>query len=243
MLYTRIKNKFSRLFDKEKTASLPVPPFRCSYAQHGEDLLIEHLMRVLKISKPFFIDVGAHHPYVLSNTYLLYLRGARGVNIEPDPTLIVPFSIYRPEDINLQCGMCFDEKTEADLFIMSAQVLNTFSETEANHVASFGTYHIEKKIKVPLLTLPEVVNKYCSNGAIDFISIDVEGLDFDVIKTNDIAGIKPKVLCIETVNYTENNTEKKELELIDYICSIGYRVYADTYLNTIFVENKTWNER
>jgi FkbM family methyltransferase len=240
---TKIFSKLTKFFYKSKINELPVPSFRASYSQHGEDLIVEHLMRLLNIENPFYIDVGAHHPHILSNTYLMYTNGGRGINIEPDPTLIKAFEQYRPEDITLQCGMRFDERTEADLFMMSAQVLNTFSEEEANHVARFGTYSIENKIKVKLLSLPEILDKYGANKEVDFISIDVEGVDFEVVKKNDIGGIRPKVLCIETVNYSEDNTSKKQKALIDHIIDMDYMVYADTWLNTIFVENNAWANR
>ncbi len=70
MIYTRIKNKLTRMFSDDKRVAQPVPAFRASYSQHGEDLIVQHLMRVLNIQQPFFVDAGAYHPYILNNTFL-----------------------------------------------------------------------------------------------------------------------------------------------------------------------------
>ena len=110
-----MKSILGKILGGDQPEGLPVPGFRKSYAQHGEDLLVEHLMRVLQVHHPFFIDVGAHHPYLLSNTYLMYQQGARGINIEPDPSLIAAFQQYRPKDTNLQCGVRFDDKKGIDI--------------------------------------------------------------------------------------------------------------------------------
>lgn len=77
-----------------------------SYAQHGEDTLIFNMLtKVLKISKPSYIDIGAHHPYEISNTAIFYEHGCRGVNIEANPVLFKRFPVERPEDINICCGL------------------------------------------------------------------------------------------------------------------------------------------
>ncbi|MCU0334653.1 MAG: FkbM family methyltransferase [Chitinophagaceae bacterium] len=233
-----MKTLLKKIFQQPAAQQLAMPAFRKSYAQHGEDLLVEHLLRVLQVERPFFIDVGAHHPYLLSNTYLLYEQGARGVNVEPDPSLIAAFRQYRPLDTNLPCGVRFDERTASTLYIMSSPVLNTFSRQEAEHVAAFGTYSITGEVQVPLLSLADIMAAHCPSGVVDFISIDVEGLDWEIIQYNQLDAIRPKVLCVETMRYTESGIGQKNTNLIQYLTSIDYQVHADTGLNTIFVDSK-----
>lgn len=62
-----------------------------SYSQSGEDLIIKYIFDALGIEKPSYIDVGAYHPYCLSNTSLFYELGSKGINIEPDPMLFKNF--------------------------------------------------------------------------------------------------------------------------------------------------------
>jgi FkbM family methyltransferase len=238
-----MKSIFQKILGTQPPAALPEPAYRKSFSQHGEDLLVEYVMRLLHIERPFFIDIGAHHPYVLSNTYLMYLQGARGINVEPDPSLLEAFAQYRPEDINLQCGVRFNEITEADLYLMSAPVLNTFSREEAEHVAEYGTYKILGKVKVPLLSLQEIITAHCPDGVVDFMSIDVEGLDWEIIQYNQLDVIRPKVLCVETMQYSEDSSGRKQHTLIQYLQEKEYLLYADTHLNSIFVDKKVWEAR
>lgn len=86
---------------------------------------------------------------------------------------------------------------------------------------------------MPLNDINGIIEKYLQPYP-NFISIDVEGLDLQIIKTLNFEKYKPEVFCVETLQYAKNNIETKNLELINFFQSIGYFVYADTYINTIF---------
>lgn len=73
---------------------------RNSYSQEGEDLILNRLFA--NKDKGFYIDIGAHHPYRFSNTYLFYLNGWTGINIDAMPGSMTPFKSKRPKDINLE---------------------------------------------------------------------------------------------------------------------------------------------
>lgn len=228
----------ARLLRKEKAIQ------KLSFSQTGEDIIIDFIFGQLKMEKPSYLDIGAHHPTFLSNTYLFYLKGSRGVNIEPDPALIKAFNEKRSEDINLNVGIGFDkEEEQADFYLMSAKTLNTFSREEAERIASYGTYKIEEVVKLPLLPVNKILNKYFASSTPDFISLDVEGVDFEILKSINFDLYKPHVFCIETITYTEDKTEKKRDDIIKFMIQEGYFIYADTYINTIFVNKKSWLER
>lgn len=74
-----------------------------SYSQNGEDILLEAIF--YKQQKGFYVDVGAHHPIKYSNTFLLYKRGWRGINIDAMPGSMKTFAKYRKGDINIECGV------------------------------------------------------------------------------------------------------------------------------------------
>lgn len=78
---------------------------RTTYAQHGEDLMICNLFSIIGVDRPGYLDLGAHHPYVISNTALLYERGSRGVNVEANPVLLDAFREARPEDVSVNLGV------------------------------------------------------------------------------------------------------------------------------------------
>lgn len=75
------------------------------------------------------------------------------------------------------------------------------------------------------------------------MSLDTEGYVFKILKSLDFKNFRPEVFCVETLTYTENKTEKKETEIIDFMIEKGYFVYADTYINTIFVDKNKWINR
>ena len=89
-----------------------------SYSQCGEDLIVKFIFDSLSIAKPSYIDIGAHDPFLISNTALFHELGSRGINIDPDDNLLEKIKAVRPEDINLNIGVG-PEKSTMDLYIMS----------------------------------------------------------------------------------------------------------------------------
>ena len=215
--------------------------FKVSYSQCGEDLILQHLFTVLKLDKVSYLDIGAHHPTYLSNTYLFYSTGGRGVCIEPDPALFEEFGKKRPNDINLNCGVGIDSG-EADFFVMSTSTLNTFSRAEAERYQSYGKERILKTIRVALKPINEILAENFSKCP-NFISLDVEGMDYRILQDLDFGTYRPEVFCLETLSYTEDKSERKLTEIIELMHERGYLTYADTYINTIFVDSAAWNRR
>lgn len=209
---------------------------KTSYSQCGEDLIIDFLFQQIGTDKPSYIDIGAHHPNYINNTYLFYLKGARGISIEPDPSLIAQFNAVRKEDTNLNIGIG-ETNGMADFYIMNEPTLNTFVKEEAERMeAEKSVYKIAEVKKIPISPLTEVIEKYCGGKFPDFLSIDVEGLDELILKSIDYKAGSPKVMCVETLTFSAEGKGMKKNELISFVKSKGYMVYADTYINTIFVK-------
>lgn len=212
-----------------------------SYAQCGEDLIIQHLFMVLGITDISYLDIGAHHPTYLSNTYLFYKKGNTGVCIEPDPSLYSEFSKARPRDTHLNCGVG-TESSVGNFFVMSSSTLNTFSKEEAERLENSCNQKILNIIKIKLETINEIIQKNFNNYP-NLVSIDIEGLDYPILKQFDFNKYRPKVFCVETLSYTEDSSERKITEIIDLMHNNGYVTYADTYINTVFVDKNTWESR
>jgi FkbM family methyltransferase len=235
-----VKDSIKRLWKQGKANQFQ----KTSFAQSGEDIITDFVLCQLHINKPIYLDIGAHHPHYLSNTFYFYEKGYRGINIEPDPFLIEGFKKMRSEDINLNVGVGLNKKKDSvDFFVMSTRTLNTFSKKEAERIASYGNNKIEQVIKVPLVPVNDIIDENCRNGYPNFVSLDVEGLDFEILKSFNFQKYMPEVLCVETLTYSENKSERKLDEIITYVCSKGYFVYADTYINTIFVNCEAWKNR
>lgn len=216
--------------------------WKISYAQCGEDLILDHLFSWLQIDRLTYLDIGAHHPKFLSNTYYFYRKGCQGVCVEPDPVLFKEIMVKRRNDICLNLGVGVSSQDKASFYIMSTPTLNTFSEEEARRYESYGNNKIEKVLDIPLLTVNEIIASYFAHCP-HFVSLDVEGFDLDIVRSFDFDRYRPQVFCIETLSYTEDNSEAKTTEIIDYMGNKNYFVYADTYINTIFVDRNVWNSR
>jgi FkbM family methyltransferase len=232
---------YSNVFKKNKSVVLNEDQYSFrSYSQIGEDLIINFIFNSKGISSINYLDIGANHPFYINNTYNFYLKGMRGINIEPNPSLFQLLKKYRSQDINLNIGVS-DKKSELTYYHFDVPALNTFSLEEKDRYLNLGHKLIRQEILI-VDTIANVINKYCNGIFPNVLFIDVEGLDFDIIKSIDFDSENvPYVICIETLSYSKDNTGVKHIELIDYIKSKGYFLYADTYVNSIFVNLNFWN--
>jgi FkbM family methyltransferase len=211
---------------------------RLSYAQHAEDVLIRGALDLLHIFHPRYLDVGAHHPSQLSNTYLFYENGCRGVCIEPDPALYETIRRQRPRDVCLNVGIGSGAAGHADFYVLEDRTLSTFSKEIADQQTSGGRHRIERVVSVPLVSINQIIRDYLLPWP-NLLSLDTEGLDMDILCSFDFGAFRPEVICVETLT---NVGERKMCELIDYVVTRGYSVFADTYFNTVFVEAERWAE-
>lgn len=213
-----------------------------SYSQCGEDLIIKFVFDAIGIHNPTYLDIGAYHPCHLSNTYLFYKNGSSGVCVEPDPDLYLRYKERRTRDKCLNVGIGISNETQADFYVLKTKTLSTFSRAEAERCDAIGQ-KIEKVIAIPLVKIDEIVARYFPHSPPNFVSLDIEGMDFEVIKTFDFSKSRPEIFCIETITFSENNSEEKLSPIIDYMKANDYLAYADTYVNTIFVDRRKWCNR
>lgn len=213
---------------------------KTSYAQSGEDIIVDYVLSWMKIEKPTYLDVGAHHPKWLSNTYLFYKRGCRGVCVEPDPDLYKKIKRSRNGDVCLNVGVGLQGNTKADLYVMSPRTLNTFSRDEVDRYSIYyDGCKVDKIISVDLLSMNDILSKHFSEVP-NFLSIDVEGLDDSITKSIDFERFRPQVICIETVSYSMDKSLEKSSSIATHMEGNDYFVYADTFINTIFVDARAW---
>lgn len=235
-----LKSLRRKIFKSGNIKNIPLPVYyNKSYSQCGEDLLVQYIFRLRGIEKPSYLDLGANDPYSLSNTALFYEKGCRGVNVEANPALIVKFNINRPEDINVNVGVG-PKKSTLDFYVINDPTLSSFSKEETQKFIETGKYHIVDTIKVNIITVQEIIEKYFNGIFPDFLSLDVEGLDFDIIKTLDFKHNSPKVICVEAAEYSPIGAGERRHELVDFLVLNGYYEYANTNLNAIMVKRDFW---
>jgi hypothetical protein len=212
-------------------------PGERSFAQAGEDLIVDFLFRHLQQSDNIqYLDVGAWDPVSINNTYFFYRKGFRGVLVEPNVAMCEKLRAVRPEDTTLEAGIGVTAEREADYFIMSDSAWNTFSKDEADHMtkATAGHIKVEKVVKMPLLDINDVMARHFDKAPA-FISIDAEGLHLAILKSIDYDRFRPLAICVETLVAGTLSTIP---EIPAYMASQGYVDRGGSFVNTIFVDGK-----
>lgn len=202
-----------------------------SYAQYGEDSIILSMIDLHKIENPKYMDIGAHHPFILSNTALFYKMGWTGINIEPDPYLFKEFLKERKNDQNLNIGI-HENEGELIFYQFEKSEFNTFSESAADQIEKHGINKIGE-ILIKVDTYNHVVEKYLAGIAPNILFCDAEGLDDVIIKSIDYKRFSPRIICVETCTYAVGI---KNNNIIDFLLSKNYSIHADTFINTIFIK-------
>lgn len=207
-----------------------------SYAQAGEDLIVQRFLYYIHRDKPTYLDLGAFHPVAGNNTYLLNLNGGHGVLVEPNVDLISELRRVRPADKVLNIGVGVSTVAEADYYRASEPAWNTFDKETADKYdkTTGGKITIKEVVKMPLVNVNEIIAQHLG-AAPDFISIDIEGLDLAVLKTFDFTKYRPAAFCVETI---EEGTTKHNPEITEFMASKGYAVHGMTFFNSIFVDKK-----
>lgn len=162
-----------------------------SFSQFGEDVIIQTLFKNQK--KGVYVDVGAYQPLLYSNTHALYLRGWHGLSIDPNPNLKILYKIFRRRDIF--ANFAIGNARKNTYFMFSDGAYNTLDENIAQKLMSkkYPTFIGTKEIQS--LPLGEIIKKYKIQH-IDYMNIDVEGLDLEVLKSHNWS-IKPTVISVE----------------------------------------------
>jgi FkbM family methyltransferase len=210
-----------------------------SYSQAGEDRILAFLFDTMGIKNISYLDIGANHPEICNNTYLFYRRRSKGILIEPDPAFNKVLQKARPNDKIIQAAISDKETGEADFYIFNEPSLNTLSKEEADLRQQSGKYHIKETQKIQLLTIEKIIADHMNDTSPHLISLDVEGVDYDVLNAFDFVKYPVPVWVIETCEYSENHIKPKISSIIELMKTKSYFIYADTYINTIFV-NKQW---
>ena len=178
---------------------------RLAYSHWGIDLIITKLLN--SKNKGIYIDVGCHHPFLNNHSYLLYKSGWEGINIDIDYNSIDMFNFFRKSDVNIQTAVT-DHKGEVDLFFYHNRAAkNTISK-------EFGSDAKEQK-KINSDTLNNIIeNSKFKNSRIDFVSIDVEGNEMNVLNGFNLKKYKPKLILLEFILPNKKEFYEKDINEI-----------------------------
>ena len=165
-----------------------------TYSQNGDDMVIACLFQQLRIYQPSYLDLGAYHPTDISNTALLYSRGSRGVNVEPVPALHREFVRMRPGDVNLNCAVAPRRGKLTMTMYLPKGGSGTFRPEWATKV---GNPAKGVQVEVDTYTLDEILDVHTNGQFPHFLSIDVEGMDEEILGSFDFSRRAPVVIDVE----------------------------------------------
>ncbi len=208
-----------------------------SFSQEGEDMILKRLFENKQAG--FYVDIGAHHPKRFSNTYYFYQKGWRGINIDAMPGSMKAFQKNRPKDINIEKPVS-NKKQILTYYAFNEPALNGFSKELSEQRNRQENYYITFTKDIETATLEEILDQFLpQKQIIDFLSIDVEGLDLMVLTSNNFEKYKPKVILIEILESSLSDIENNEIA--KFLKQYEYSIYAKA-VNTVFFIDKNFLE-
>jgi FkbM family methyltransferase len=197
-----------------------------SHSQYLEDIILESIFR--NKDRGFYVDIGANDPDEISNTRMFYERGWHGINVEPNVKLYNKLCRVRTNDINLNVGIA-DVCGEMLFHELDPDTLSTFSEESARENIKKYNARLVAKTAVKVVTLERVFGEYCNDRVIDFMSIDSEGLESQILRSNDWQSYRPVAIVIE-LNLDSNG------DVIRFLTEKDYSLIYYNGTNGIFVD-------
>ena len=200
-----------------------------SYSFTGEDRILESLYKPLISYNGFYVDVGCNRPRFLSNTFLFYRRGWKGICIDANERLIEKHQYIRPRD-KAVCALVSDVAEEKTFYQLSNNVLSTTEKKLLEKYKSEG-----QKIKTKTIltqTLTSILEKANAPADIDILSIDAEDHDFNVLKSLDFRKFSPRLIIMEIEGFDPNSPDKDIA--YQYLLAKGYRLEGSILTNVYF---------
>lgn len=205
-----------------------------SYSLEGEDILLNRYFKE-KVSG-MYVDVGAHHPYRFNNTYFFYKKGWKGINIDADKNAIDLFNVSRKNDINILSAVSNDVSKKI-YYQFNEPALNTFSKSLCKKYIKLG-YKLISENKLSFRKLSDILKENMYNKQhVDFMSIDVEGDELKVLKSNDWNTVRPEIILIEVLDLPDIESASSH-GITKYLKSKDYKLVAKTLTNLLYKNDR-----
>jgi len=209
------RNRFARILYLIKKMYLTKSRFG-HYSQFGEDISVTGMFP--KELKGFFVDVGCFHPIKHNNTWKLYKRRDwRGINIDVDAIKIEGFNLIRPHDINVNCAV--SNKEEEISYWTNGDYSHT-SSLSSSFVSEKGGYTQKTTNSYKLTSI--IDNTKYKDQKIDYLTVDAEGHDLEVLESLDFDRYYPSLIAVETYKAVLSDVEKTDL--YQFLFTRGYRL-------------------
>ncbi len=198
-----------------------------TYSQYKEDLVVDALLSHKRHG--FYVDIGANDPDATNNTRLFYNRGWHGINIEPEPIPFARLCARRDRDLNLNVGIG-SEAGIMTFYRMSADTLSSFNKQAALQAGKLYGERLVSEKQTPVLRLIDIFESHIRGMTIDFMSVDAEGYDLAVLKSNDWNRFRPSLMIVEI------NVEGDAI--IQFLQQHDYIMVFDNRTNGIFISKE-----
>lgn len=211
---------------------------KLSFSINGEDIFLE---AILDKKSGFYIDIGAHHPIVFSNTFKLYQRGWHGINIDGMPGSMRDFESKRKRDINIECVLN-EYRGTVDYYIFNQKALNTICTERAERVIKQGGGVLKEKVTLQCYRLEDVLDRYMINGQkIDFMLVDVEGMELQILKSNNWNKYRPEYILCEVLDNEMSIESLEKHSITRYLKMVHYELAFRLRNTAIYREDRDMN--
>jgi FkbM family methyltransferase len=205
-----------------------------SFSSHGEDQIIRAILERLVIENTTYLEIGAYHPEIASNTALLSRMGWSGCLVEPNPFMANLLREMRPKDLVLEvaCG----QKRSGELLLFSDWgSSNTLDTNFAKSITEGQGVPVSKTIQIDVVPANEILERMNSKGyrLPTIVSIDVEGMDLEVLSTFDFISWKPTIILIEDIELELSDPSNSPIFTL--LTKEGYRLFSHAIISSVYI--------
>lgn len=219
------------------------------YSQLGEDqfilsLLCDYCGYAENNFKGFYLDIGCNDPIKFSNTFGLYCNGWRGICVDANLGLINKFKKTRKLDHAVHAAVS-DQEEVVDFYFSDLDLVSTMHVPFTEGEWKEQNYKLKEVKKMKTVTLNTILKDFEQDdrshflNKIDLLSIDVEGHDFNVLKSIDLNKYRPSIIVIEMHEFDKSNPTKDEI--YQYLYSHNYDMVGHHIINGFFIAKELKN--
>jgi FkbM family methyltransferase len=218
-----------------------IPPYlNETYSQCFEDVVVLGLFSAYLRRNPgqqfsaVYIEIGANHPVCTSATYLLYKTSAmKGILVEPNPLLALALKKHRPKDSVIEAAIYDKNDPEIDFFVSPENEISSVDEKFVK-VWKDSALGVKEKLRVKTVRINKLL-EMVANVDLQFVSIDVEGYDYNILVDIDYTKYRPFIIQIEPSDgYMSGNSDR----IVSFLKSKDYVLVYSNFVNLIFMDKR-----
>jgi FkbM family methyltransferase len=210
-----------------------MPGVQFHFGMTAEDIVLAFLVdRYTGRRGVTYIDVGCHEARRISNSYLLYLNGARGLAIDLNPAYAGEFRRERPNDLFV-CAALSDRAATAVVHEFTASEVNTIDAHQAEQWQR--RFQVEGSRTVETTTLDDLLARHMPGVDIDVLLLDVEGHELPVLRGANLGALRPALIVCEL--HDLDLSEADAHPIVNFLAITGYRLISYATVNGYFVRN------